>query len=898
MAKLSADGTYVTVEKGDTLSKIASQYGNGATYKQLAALNGISNPNRISVGQQIKLTKNATGGSTTTTATTTVNSNVATITQFGLQSDTDNTLFATWSWNKSHTESYAILWLYDTGDGVWFVGSDSSISVNENEPAVSRQSTYTIPENANQVKFKVKPISKKESKNNKETSYWTAEWSTEKIYTVSDLPPVTPPTPSVEVEGLKLTARLNNLDVNATSIHFKVVKDETVVYKQSDTTIKTETSSAAYSCYLEAGGSYKVCCRSARGSLYSDWSEYTDAYETPPAASAGITVCKANSETSVYLEWEASETAKTYEIEYATKQEYFDGSDQTTTKPGIEFTHYELGGLETGTEYFFRVRAVNDNGESAWSSIKSVAVGTDPAAPTTWSSTTTAIIGESLTLFWIHNSEDGSSQTYAELELDINGVVETHTIKNTDDEEEKDKTSSYAVDISNYVEGAVIKWRVRTAGVTLTYGDWSVERTVDIYAPPTLDLSIETSDGLAITELTSFPFVVEALAGPNTQEPIGYHLTISSNDIYETVDSVGNVKTVNVGEAVYSKYFDITSALTVEFSANNINLENNVKYTITCVATMNSGLTAEESITFTVSWEDVEYIPNAEIGIDETSYTASIRPYCENKKIVYREVSLSGEEYAVTDTVLDYVYGETVVGTTTTGELVYSGTTADSDSTIYYCEVEETTNVEGVLLSVYRREFDGAFTEIASGLDNVSNIFVTDPHPALDYARYRIVATDEATGAISYYDVPGYPVGGKSVIIQWDEAWSTFDSPNGEVLAEPSWSGSLLKLPYNIDVSDSYGMDVSLVEYIGRKRPVSYYGTQLGESSTWNVSIEKDDKETLYALRHLAIWTGDVYVREPSGSGYWANISVSFSQKHVDLTIPVTLNITRVEGGI
>ena len=43
---------------------------------------------------------------------------------------------------------------------------------------------------------------------------------------------------------------------------------------------------------------------------------------------------------------------------------------------------------------------------------------------------------------------------------------------------------------------------------------------------------------------------------------------------------------------------------------------------------------------------------------------------------------------------------------------------------------------------------------------------------------------------------------------------------------------------------------------------------------------------------------GDVYVREPSGSGYWANIKVSYNQKHCALTIPVTLNITRVEGGM
>lgn len=45
---------------------------------------------------------------------------------------------------------------------------------------------------------------------------------------------------------------------------------------------------------------------------------------------------------------------------------------------------------------------------------------------------------------------------------------------------------------------------------------------------------------------------------------------------------------------------------------------------------------------------------------------------------------------------------------------------------------------------------------------------------------------------------------------------------------------------------------------------MSYYGTQLGETASWKVEIEKSDVDTLYALRRLAIWMGDVYVREPS----------------------------------
>ena len=107
----------------------------------------------------------------------------------------------------------------------------------------------------------------------------------------------------------------------------------------------------------------------------------------------------------------------------------------------------------------------------------------------------------------------------------------------------------------------------------------------------------------------------------------------------------------------------------------------------------------------------------------------------------------------------------------------------------------------------------------------------------------------------------------------------------------------MLKLPYNIDISDEHKKDVSLVEYVGRKHPVSYYGTQVGETSSWNVEIPKNDKEALYSLRRLGPCLGDVYVREPSGSGYWANVSISFSRKHLETTIPITIKVTRVEGG-
>ena len=838
MAKLSSDRTYVTVEKGDTLSQIArsySEYTGGLSYQTLARNNDIDDPDRIYVGQIIKLSGSV--------KPSTNNTSKATIKHFGLQSNTERTVFATWTWSKSNTENYQVKWEYDTGDGIWFAGNNSSVDV--------KQSTYDAPAHAKRVRFTVKPISQKRTVNGKESSYWTAGWSTTKTYSFADNPPSTPSSaPKVEVNGFKLTASLENITGTASIVQFALFRDGTK-YKTGKAAVKAAAASFEFT--LVAGSEYTVQCRSYGNGEYSEWGSFTNPIGTIPATPKGFTKCilQGDNHDQVHLIWEACATATDYEIEYASDQSYFDTTDNTTKKNTGDVTEWTFvdefkidANSDNAGQWFFRIRAINEHGESGWSTVSSTSIGKAPSAPTTWSSTNSVIVGEPLTLYWVHNSEDGSSQTYAQLKLTIGGVSNTTTIKNTTDEDDKDKTSSYTIDTSEYTEGTTIVWSVSTLGEGDIYSEWSVTRTVHVYAAPSIDLTMVNGSGDPFDILESFPFSVRGITEPNTQKPIGFYVSIKANQSYTAIDSAGNEIKVLTGEDVYKKYFDSADILDITFDPSDVDLENNISYTLTVIAHMNSGLSAEESRDFTVAWDedDTVYEPNAEIVYDDETYSAYIRPYCDDA---------------------------------------------------------EGNPVSGITLSVYRREFDGAFTEIGTDIDNSSNKFILDPHPALDFARYRIVARTTETGAITYCDVPGYPVGCTAIIIQWDEEWSTFDTNgNSDALSEPAWTGSLLKLMYNIDVSDKTRRDVELVEYIGRARPVAYHGTQIGETSIWNVEIPANDKETLYALRRLSIWMGNVYVREPSGSGYWANIDVSFSQKHRALTIPVVINVTRVEGGI
>ena len=1054
-----SDGKYqITVKSGYTLSEIASEYneqhGGKVTYQQLATWNNIANANRIYVNQVIKCYNPSSSGGSSGSSASSAPTNVAVISHFGKNAADDNELIAEWTWSKeSQTESYKVEWGYANGSGVWLGETLSTNTVDDDNRSIARQATYSIPSDATRVRFRVKPIAKKKKDSKgKETAYWTASWTSYKYYDKGAAPAAPSITdPKVEGATVSATVSYDNVDLDGvTHVQFRIEKlknNKTTAWNSDKLALRSGVVSWSHS--GDNDSKYRFCARAYIKSrdVYSEWCNWTDWLKTKPVAPSGITALRAKTSSVVFISWGKVNTASKYEIQYTKDKTYFGMDTDQVSKEEVNVddvsatkvhpTSHEIN-VETGDEYFFRVRAVNSEGiPSHWTGIKSVVVGKKPAAPTTWSSTSKAYnaddAGADVKLYWTHNSQDSSRQSTAKVELKVyyGDRNATHTVtigsdnitaadslltytKKTFSEEDPEPTYECVMKtsriVSEYSGVSRVEWRVQTKGVTNEYGDWSTTRTIDIYEKPTLSLEV---DGV----VTGFPFDLRANAEPKTDThfPTGYSITITASESYETVDNVGNVKMVNVGDTVYSSYSgpDSDGKLELHFLPSFITLENGMNYRVSCVASMSSGLTVTATTTFSVDWTISEHEPTAEIGINKDLLTASIRPYCETVERVCYEVKcaeyagwvgnltitdgspikgvrFNGEEvyasveptkdgyaklacytkdtnkivipsttfYTTNDSIGDAFFGERfiawpskavepheaisyvrsydIVDTTDLELIEVSDVTTVDDEPLYkigqngseYCTtvdgiyysvdivkspvyigmnddgqyvffttIERRTPIYDVYLSVYRREFDGSFTEIATNLDAANRTTVTDPHPALDYARYRIVATDKTTGHVEYYDCPGYPVGGIAAVLQWDEEWRNFDALGDIAPAEPELSGSMLKLPYNIDVSDNTKPEVTLVEYIGRSHPVSYYGTQIGSTSSWSMVIDKKDTETLYALRRLSRWLGDVYVREPSGSGYWAQVTVSFSQTHCEVTIPVSLSITRVEGG-
>ena len=737
---------------------------------------------------------------------------------------------------SNNLDHYEVKWFYMAGTNVWFNGTTQTINSTDENGKILKNATWGFPSNATKVKCTVKPVSKTYESNKQQVPYWTGT-AVSKEYLTDAVPPKKLSAPAVQLEKFTLKASIENIeDATCDQVEFEVYKGDT---KFASGTQSVVTARAVYSCSVDPGHKYRVRCRAINlyenTKVYGEWSNYSSEMETIPSSVTNVKV-EVQSDNTVRVGWTGNDTAKSYTIEYTTNKLYFDSSSEVSSMT-VENTYAYINGLEQGKEWYFRVRASNDKGDSGWSDIVYKIVGTKPQPPTTWSLTTSAIIGDKIVLYWVHNSEDGSKQTEANIELLINGTASIITVNTEDeDKDDEDRIYSHEVNLSEYPDGAEILWRVRTRGITFEYSDWSIQRTINVYAPPTAELHINNDNNV----LTSFPFNVNISAGPNSQTALSYHISIKAEDTYVTQDQIGNEITVNAGTEVFSKVFNTTSNnFEYDIMPYDVTFENNQFYDVEVTVVMNSGLTAIATANFGVNWAELTYEPNAVVTIDNETLCAYIKPFC-----------------------------------------------LDNDSVL----------VSDLALAVYRREFDGTFTMIAEELDNDGAVTITDPHPSLDYARYRIVARNKNTSVNSYVDLPGLPVGEHSIVIQWDEKWTQFDYSGEDEVATPPWTGSMLKLPYNVDVSEKFDKDTSLIGYIGRKSPVSYYGTQQGIGMSLSTEFPKEDKEMLYTLRRLATWDGDVYVREPSGNGYNANVTVSMNTKHSSLTVPVNIDVTRVEG--
>lgn len=761
------------------------------------------------------------------------------------------------------TNEFAVVWgaPTDTKKGIlkyrvrwWYSSSSYWIEVKDVDYTYKPTSdVITYPDNAKKVKAIVYCYYKSYSSGGKTVTPATLQVAKE----ASVVMPVVPGRPGFQIlSGTSVKAYLNNINQTANPTGCQFMLERSDGYRYTAPAVKLVKNSSnqlngsyvfntsygySYSFSIRVGTAVERVDSNGKGlgtyylTNYTEWSEFSLEHNTKPDNAGSITKTVGISDGQIIVYYDKVAGAKEYEVECAKDKSYFTANPSAVKKFESFATSCYCTGLDAGI-WYFRYRATNDVGEGGWSGIVSGIVGSTPEPPTTWSESSVVVSGEDAIIYWVHNSEDGSEQTKAEISINNQTVIVSGNIQ------------TYKIPTGGIADSDDIVWAVRTAGATGVYGDFSTFKKITVYNAPSVLFSFDDV-------VTSYPINVSAITSPPSQKCIGYHVSIISRTTYKDYGFDGKEITVNAGSVVYDKYFQ-TEMLDFDMNPYDANLSDNAEYTIVISATMDSGLLAVSYFDFRTEITRDQFDIMVDAVGSESDLSVSLNVSCYNEK--------------------------------------ESGEYTDDDRA-------------DVLISVYRKAYDGEFVLVEDNIENDGYTWVTDLHPELNYSEYRVVVIGNETGNLSYKDVviqetiPNF-LQTKNIVFNWNERVNGLEfnpDTQGESEIDGDFSsGSMLELKYNIDVSEQSTPEVNTVNYIGRKHPVSYYGTQSNSKATWSALILASDTESLKKIRNMKDYFGDVYVREPTGAGYWANVNVTINTiTHNTATIPVSFSITRVEGG-
>lgn len=772
----------------------------------------------------------------------------------GQQGSTGTTVYATWtafsSAKQKNIEGISVTWQYQVlnsaGKAVWLKGSTETISKGS-----AKSGTYSAPSESLAVQVSVKPVLTKKGKKKATAKSESASRS------FAGNAPAKPSTPSASIDGYTLTLRIQSSDQYAKKAVFYMYRDsEASPYWSSSAIALSGAGVAQQIVTLAPNHRYYARVRLYNNSAGSELSDAVAISEIVIPAQVKNVVATPLSQTQIQLSWSSTNGAAStngYEIEYATDPNYFGGSNANTISASNTTAYINV---ETGHTWYFRVRAKNASGiTGAWSDPPaSAAAASKPNPPTTWTLSSTAFVDSTVTLYWTHNSADGSKPTKSEIEWSLNDG-QSHSIVVTHDlgPDDHDYTFNYELSLASlsFNDGDILKWRIRTQGVeAMGWSDYSVLREIRIYSPASLSVYVEN-------KVDAYPINFDITVTPATQSIVSFYLAISARDSYDDNDYMGEFQHVVAGQRVFSKnYSDLDNVDTISLTPSDINLMSGQTYDVEAIVATSAGLTAETTTEFTLDITEPDYYLDIGITIDPDSLSAALIPGC------YSDVNEDEE-----------------------GDDVY--------------DIENI--VDSVVLSVYRINFDGSFTPIEINIPNDGMTVISDPHPALDNGKYRLVALDNATGAMFFDDIISEDLEVKGLVLQWDAKYANYlvrgivDEIDGAAIGNMA-GGTTLRLPYNVKKNESSELDVELVDYIGREHPVSYYGTQKGQKSSYSTDVPKDDVDTLDLIRRLQTWPGDVYLRAQDGLGYWAKVEVSFDRDYDSLLMPVSIDAVRVDS--
>jgi len=264
---------------------------------------------------------------------------------------------------------------------------------------------------------------------------------------------------------------------------------------------------------------------------------------------------------------------------------------------------------------------------------------------------------------------------------------------------------------------------------------------------------------------------------------------------------------------------------------------------------------------------------------------------------------IDGTEYQVTASATDPATELTSDVSTATFAVAWSHQAPDPDGCVTLTPID-TYDTDGTSVKAVRIDLVPPSTSVATDCydiyrltnDGAQLIGETWPLTATltdQYApygdgmtHYYRIACRTADGDVEWYDAP-YEMGGSVLRIDWQ--------------------GGTVELPYDLAISDGYGKDVDIHEYLDGSTDAFYNQGIRRTAKLATTVLRLEDPATIAAVKELAHFVGPAFVRTPDGSAYEAHVevtdmtpthelsSVSISATEVALTPAYTLPTYNVE---
>lgn len=357
---------------------------------------------------------------------------------------------------------------------------------------------------------------------------------------------------------------------------------------------------------------------------------------TVPKAPTGVTVEETSENGKVLVSWNWSwATANAAEISWSDDKNAW----QSTTgfnsyKLDDKQTKWYIPGLEMGKKWYVRVRLMEDEEVSPWSSIVTIDLATTPITPRVTLSEGRIAISGSFTISWTYGSRDGTGQTYAEI---TTCTIEGETITNTGIIA-KAETSQAAIlypSALGWEAGEDYNLRVRVTSASGKKSEWSDPVTISIAEPlecvieetsltdvvvPDDDEEGTTRTVLSLTEMPMTVTVTGAGEGGITAVYIerreGYHMDRPDETDYNGYE----------GEAVCVIKQSGEDEITITNEDVYGSLDDGAKYRLVAIVSDGLGQSDIASENFEVHWAHQAIIPTATIEVDEDNLCTIITP--------------------------------------------------------------------------------------------------------------------------------------------------------------------------------------------------------------------------------------------------------------------------------